>query len=63
MTLIIANILKSQGFKVSYTDKAVLVGLSTRKVSTLEIKFALMNELEGIELSMASWGDEIRITV
>ena len=63
MTLIMANILRNQGFKVQYNNEAVLVGLSTRKVSTMEIKMALMDELEEIELSMASIENKIRIVV
>ncbi len=62
MTQIVASILKNQGFKVSHTSRAITVGLN-RKISTMEVRTALMNELEGIELSMETRGNAVTITV
>ncbi len=61
MTNTIAQTFKNAGFKVRHNNTSVFISLSTRKVSIMEINHVLDTELEGIQFSVKSTGNEVEI--
>lgn len=56
MTHLIANELHNKGFKVSTFGTNVLVSLTNRKVSTMEVKQALINHEAQLTIVSTSTG-------